>query len=187
MKKSVSNRLKVEHSAKESVTVLYNSMGGEWIEIDKEEKSLVHQMFWLGSGYMASHIHAECEESFIVKSGVAYYEINDVRYKAKEGDVITFPKGVKHVNPYNASTIGMPLVVYSEKLCKEMVDFYELYYSLVTKEVFIKNRHGLPTKLQYLALNQLLKLKTKFCILPAWKEKLFDLLYGNDYAKYLSR
>lgn len=170
--------------------VLYNSMGGEWIEIQKDNfcyTSFTHQLFWHGSGYLASHIHEDFDEVFLVKAGSAHYEIDGVKHKAKAGDTIVLPKGVKHVNPYNSSNFGKPLVLYTEKPSEGMVDFYVTYYSLVTKEVFLKNKHGLPTNIQYMALNNRLKLKTKFCILPAWKEWLYDFFFGNHYAKYLSR
>ncbi len=170
--------------------VLYNSMGGEWIEIERGEygyTSFTHQLFWRGSGYMASHLHEDFDEIFLIETGSAHYEIDGVKHRAKAGDVIIFPKGVKHVNPYNASNLGKPLVLYAEKPSEDMVDFYVTYYSLVTKEVFLKNKHGLPTDIQYLALNHLLALKTRFCVLPVWKERLYDFFFGHHYDKYLSR
>ncbi len=155
----------VEYIENEQAYLMYNHpTRGAWAEFyrhpNNNDTYIKITAFFYQSGYIPVHKHHDTEEQFVILKGTCTYFINFKRYTAKEGDVVIIPANTWHINPYNNSYTSLIYII--TNINGYLLDFYNIYYQQAQKELFVKNKNGVPNPTQMSQISKTLNESTQF-------------------------
>src|SRR5437868_1958226 len=89
--------------------IIYNPVMDEQIEfITTAEETggaslqFYQTLFKPQSGFIKEHVHFDIDETFEIAEGTATYSVNKTLLIAAKGEVVTIPRSIRHINPYNS-------------------------------------------------------------------------------------